>query len=587
MLITFDKRFYQYVFLICLMASFNSHAHTVGETAVESNILNEIDRNDELLLEDKKVPENDIDYLIKDFKGIDGIIKLDSSDSLDRGSDQQNIIAKSFIFSGNTLVTDAQIQKLINKYLLQQTLSQKDLLVLVKSIEKLYQDEGYMLVDVNLTSSSITNENFLIDIQEKESSIVIDSLSKSDTRWLENFFSKTQDAPINFKKLERELKIFNELPGVSAKAQVIPVSINKNQVKILINEQKKYYGSIGYDNFGARSVGTERLKTNINVNQPLNFGDKLSLTTINSTNELFNLYNIDYSFPLNTMGLRSFIKYLNADYRLGNYLDAAPASNGNVRFYSGGIDYPLILEKNYELKLGFSVNKFDLVSFESNQNISNKTRLSNTFFIKGFFLDNLKGKNFFNLQFHDGRVELDNANERSLDQSTSGEDTLGNYQKIFLNYFRAQDITDHLKLDFNYSVQTSSQNLDSSERIRSGGPYAVRAYPTGEGVGTMGYVLNTDLKYYFNKRKNLITTGSIFYDISSIHKYNNHYSGLTNNQLTLKGWGLAFYHKYNDFVIKGTWSKRLADNPDPNNNGDDHDNTKKLDRFWLMTEYHF
>ena len=43
MLIIFDKRFYQYVFLICLMASFNSHAHTEGETAVESNILNEID----------------------------------------------------------------------------------------------------------------------------------------------------------------------------------------------------------------------------------------------------------------------------------------------------------------------------------------------------------------------------------------------------------------------------------------------------------------------------------------------------------------------------------------------------------------
>ena len=199
MLIIFDKRFYQYVFLICLMASFNSYAHTVGEAAAESNILNEIDRNDHLLLEDKKVPEIDIDYLIKDFKGIDNIIRLDSTDSIDRASDQQNIIAKSIIFSGNTLVTDAQIQKLIDKYLLQQTLSQKDLLVLVKSIEKVYQDEGYMLVDVNLTSSSIRNENFLIDILEKKSSIVIDSLSKSDTRWLENFFSKTQNAPINFK----------------------------------------------------------------------------------------------------------------------------------------------------------------------------------------------------------------------------------------------------------------------------------------------------------------------------------------------------------------------------------------------------
>ena len=69
--------------------------------------------------------------------------------------------------------------------------------------------------------------------------------------------------------------------------------------------------------------------------------------------------------------------------------------------------------------------------------------------------------------------------------------------------------------------------------------------------------------------------------------YKDHYSGLTNNDLIYRGWGLAIYHRYDNFVVKGTWSKRIGDNPDPLSNGKDYDYTKKMDRFWLMGEYYF
>jgi hemolysin activation/secretion protein len=58
------------------------------------------------------------------------------------------------------------------------------------------------------------------------------------------------------------------------------------------------------------------------------------------------------------------------------------------------------------------------------------------------------------------------------------------------------------------SGQLTDHNLDSSQKFYLGGPTGVRAYPSSEGSGSEGYLLNLELK----KDLPFNLTGSIFYD---------------------------------------------------------------------------
>lgn len=564
------------------------YSHTVDEAIVETDAFREIDSFIKDETDDHKIPLRKLN--IKMFDEEKDTIHLDATTNEEDVDDKTLLSVDSILFVGNIMISSELIQALIDELLSSEHITPRDLKHLLKLIQKLYYNEGFLMVDIFIDATTSNNNSFVITIDEhrltKDPHVFIYN-QKDDVSWLNNFLSHKGGETLNVKKLEREIKILNELPGYEATAKIRPRSLNTRQVNIYLNKTDKVNGKVGYDNFGARAIGTERVRTEFTINQPLNFGDQLTLSTVNSTNELFNFYNMNYSFPLNTKGLRAFAQYSTAHYRLGSYLQASPASDGDLDYYSVGLEYPLYLKKNFELRLGASNNKYDFKSFQNNLNVSNKTRLSNTFYLKGKFNDYFNGLNFFNLSAHDGRTIIDNLTEKNLDQSSSGEDTLGDYQKVYFNFYRSQSILDDLKLDLNYVFQTASRNIDSSERLRAGGPYAVRAYAIGEGLGTMGYMINADLKYYFQKQNKQITTGSIFYDLSNIKKYNDHYSGLSNNDLIYRGWGLAIYHRNDNFVVKGTWSKRIGDNPDPLSNGKDYDYTKKLDRFWLMGEYHF
>jgi hemolysin activation/secretion protein len=559
----------------------------VDEAIVETDTFREIDSSIKEEIEGYETP---IRKYINMFDEEKDMMYLDATSNEEDIDDKTLISVDTILFAGNKMISSGLIQALIKKLLSSEHITPRDLQHLLKSIQKLYYDEGFLMVDIHLNATTSNNNSFVITIDEhrltKDPHVLIYK-KKDDVSWLNNFLSHKEGEPLNFKKLEREIKILNELPGYQATAKIRPRSLNTEQVNVYLNKTDKINGKVSYDNFGARAIGTERIRTKLTINQPLNFGDQLILSAVNSTNELFNLYNMNYSFPLNTNGLRAFAQYSTAHYRLGSYLDASPASHGDLDYYSVGLEYPLYLKQNFDLRLGASNNKYDFKSFRNNLNVSNKSRVSNTFYLKGKFNDYFNGLNFFNLSAHDGRTIIDNLAEKNLDQSSSGEDTLGDYQKVYFNFYRSQSILNDLKLDLNYVFQTASRNIDSSERLRVGGPYAVRAYATGEGLGTMGYMINADLKYYFQKQNKLITTGSIFYDLSNIKKYKDHYSGLTNNDLIYRGWGLAIYHRYDNFVVKGTWSKRIGDNPDPLSNGKDYDYTKKMDRFWLMGEYYF
>jgi hemolysin activation/secretion protein len=58
-----------------------------------------------------------------------------------------------------------------------------------------------------------------------------------------------------------------------------------------------------------------------------------------------------------------------------------------------------------------------------------------------------------------------------------------------------QRLTDRVQLQLLGNGQWASKNLDSSQKLTLGGPYSVRAYPSGEAAGDEGYFFSVEGQY--------------------------------------------------------------------------------------------
>lgn len=87
-----------------------------------------------------------------------------------------------------------------------------------------------------------------------------------------------------------------------------------------------------------------------------------------------------------------------------------------------------------------------------------------------------------------------------------------------------------------FNGQRASKNLDTAEKFALGGVNAIRAYPTGEGLGDQGWQATAELRY------NLLPSlqGVVFYDVGGIDINRRAYIANANNSRHLSGEGIGF-----------------------------------------------
>jgi len=135
-------------------------------------------------------------------------------------------------------------------------------------------------------------------------------------------------------------------------------------------------------------------------------------------------------------------------------------------------------------------------------------------------------------------------------------------------------------------AQIASKNLDSSEKLYLGGASGVRAYPSGEGGGSEGQLVNLELRWKLAQG----VTVSAFYDYGQVvvNRDNSFANALVANAFSLKGRGLAVL--WNGAAGQGlglVWSQRDGSNPNPSATGSDQDGTQVRDRLWMTVNLPF
>lgn len=502
----------------------------------------------------------------------------------------EKVKVTSFVFKGNKIITTEELESFVKKYIGTE-LTFNEITQAVVSISLLYERKGY-LAQATLPEQNITDGIIQVNILEAHFGGTTylpmgngEKPNVRESRVMDIVYPSSKvNGPLDLKRLERGILLANDLPGIGVGANLKPgQEVGHTDVEVQIENRARFNTSILADNYGSRSTGYERVLVSANLLNPLRLGDDLNTTILKTAGTEY--IRLNYSLPVGNDGLRigSNATYLEYKVITNEFKSLGP--NGHSAGFGLEASYPIYRSRDKNLNLDFD---YDVKAFKNNTitevTSDYYTRIFSTS-LSGDFVDQwlLDGAtNNAKFVFDHGKNDLKNSPNYATDISNSH--THGIFNRAQLSFRRDQFLKNDYTLVIRGSGQLTDHNLDSSQKFYLGGPTGVRAYPSSEGSGSEGYLLNLELK----KDLPFNLTGSIFYDQGYVRQNVDNFdaSGVVINALNtykLKGYGLEFSWrgplKTNVFF---TYAKRDGTNPNRvQDTGKDQDGTLYKDIFWL------
>jgi len=495
------------------------------------------------------------------------------------------VLVKGFKYSGNTLISDADLNRALSSYI-NQSLTFEELKNLTQELVLVYKKEGWM-VRAYLPKQEI--DAGIVEIQIIEAVFgqarldAAESKRIKDTVLLEMVASMNpKGEAIRIRQIDRALLLLNDLPGVSVSGSLVAgQSTGETDLSLQVVDTQFLNASVTFDNAGAISTGASRVLLSANLNSPANYGDLLTANVLKTQGS--NYGRISYLFPVNGDGLRAGLHSSALNYQLiGNF--SALQASGTA--FTTGLDltYPIIRSQKYNLNWS---NAWDHKWFsnQANANLTSQYEIYVlTSFLNGNEVDEIwrGGSYSYSLGITKGVVNLTDSPNQMAD--AQGAQVGNNYTKFNFTVGRQQSLNENLNLILSFNSQKSNNNLDSSEKIYLGGVSGVRAYPSNEGGGSEGQTFSAELRHRFDNAWQI----AAFYDYGRAKIYQNNLDinamPLTAmNTVALKGVGLSLgWQDVNGLDLKLTLAKRILSNPLANvNTGADSDGTLRINRVWL------
>lgn len=397
---------------------------------------------------------------------------------------------KGFKFIGDKVLPKVELEQLLKNYIGKDVdISELDLIV--GKIAEFYAKKNY-IVKVLLPEQEI--KNGIIEVKiimgKLEAIKVIGKKNRFNQKFASEIVSSAQptDKIIHIDRLERGMLILNDTPGVHAQSLLCP---GKKEGGVMVDLDVKdtplVSGSLGYDNYGLHSTGTNRGVASIHLNDPFTIGDQISGTLIYTG--LMYYGSLAYSVPVGYDGVRFGLTTGYLDYRLGKEYSALH-SYGNAFTAGPYISYPLIRARMKNLYLLLNYHHKKLAN--AGELIGSSTRKVDvaTVYLNGDAYDSFLSGGYTSggLGFSLGDINYKDNLTAAINSKTQGE-----YTKLTFLSSRIQRLTDETALNLKIAGQVALHNLDSSEQFDIGGPDGVKAYAPGDVYGDHGLVAVAEL----------------------------------------------------------------------------------------------
>ncbi|SAK60359.1 hemolysin activation/secretion protein-like protein [Caballeronia calidae] len=400
---------------------------------------------------------------------------------------------KGFAFTGNTLFSSAELLD-VARPVIGPDRSLDDLENAADRVSAFYRRHGYLVARAYVPPQQIDNGIVRIAVSEgRYGHIGIDNRSRTRDPVIARFFSTLKPGDvIDEHALTRATLLAQDAAGTTgANATISPGLLpGTSDMTLQMPQARPLSGSVQADNYGQTTTGTARLIGALQWNNPLGIGDQLGARLLGSITGQF-YGNIGYTVPVGGSGLAWGIGYTRSTYSVGGQFDELDAY-GSANVFSTFVSYPLLRapSANVYTTLGYDHKLLSdhLGAFDS---VSDKTSDVGRLGLSG----NLTLEK--SITTFDTSIQQGNLRYKSPQQEQIASQIAGSFTKFVFAVTHLHVIGDQAngtQLYFSLTGQASSHNLDSSEQISLGGPYAVRAYATGDAPVDEAYIATFELR---------------------------------------------------------------------------------------------
>ncbi len=419
------------------------------------------------------------------------------------------ITPTAFTFVGNRIFPSSVLQALLATAVGKPT-DLAGLAGAANTVSAYYRSRGYLLTEAYLPEQAFSVSGGAVTISVIEAKVGRVSVDmQGDTQsllsraYVENLVAshlKKGDDVTEY-ALDKPILLLRDLVGYDASAIVEPgQNLGEADVRVAVRYKgSRIDGSVGIDNFGAAAAGAIKATGSVNINNLLGRGDVLALSGQISDQPGSSLYRAGYTLPIGGLGTRVGVSVARLDYALGKQF-AALGATGKAEIVGINLSHPLIRGRDDSLYVSISAEQKRLLDETASPSLKGEREITSLRVgLAGNFTDNLFGDNTTALNAYAvnatmGRLSIDPTN-LALDEGLGGLRTAGTFNKLNVDYQRAQFFGGASSLYFTSQAQLASKNLNSAEKFALGGPNGVRGYPVGEGIGDSGALMSLEYRY--------------------------------------------------------------------------------------------
>ena len=489
------------------------------------------------------------------------------------------VVLLSVTFTGNSHISQDELTKVIGD-VAGKSFDLAGLRSITNQVGDYYHTKGYSFARAYLPAQALTDGNLEIVIVEgnygKISTLGDEKLAPAAMRFLTDLNSGD---PIFAPKLERDLLVLDDQPGVKVTPLIRPgQALGTGDLDVRVEREKRFASSIGLDNHGNRYTGRNRLKANAEANSSLTLGDQVTASGLYTEEDMW-FGSLGYSLPIGGRGLRAQLNVMHTYYELGKEFKSLEA-HGVADVASAGLSYPIFRSQLSNLSISANYQHKWMSDKQDSTNTSD-TKSSDTLPIALNFdiRDGFGGGavTYGAFTWMHGKLNLGSGADKTNDVSAN---TDGRFDKFNLELARNQLLPRNFSAYTRLSAQWTSTNLDSSESFGLGGINGVRAYPTGEGFGDEGALLQAEIRYAKALDNGVNLSPYAFYDIGSVKINHNNWTSDKNHR-NISGAGFGVRTNYNGWSADLALAWRL-------NGGQPESDTKNYyPMFWLSAGYRY
>jgi hemolysin activation/secretion protein len=368
---------------------------------------------------------------------------------------------------------------------------------LAARITAYYQARGYPLARAIIPAQTIARGTVRMEVIEaRYGKVSLDNSSRAPSDLLQATLAPLQSGhAIAQAAMDHALLLLSDMAGVLVSATLKPgEAVGSSDLLVETTPGQFVSGNAVLDGYGSRYTGRERIGATLNVNNPLNHGDSLSLSGL-SAGDGMNYARIAYESLLNGQGARLGGAYSALDYRLGAPLTALLA-HGTAQVSSVWVKQPLQRSRDANVYGQLQYDALQLRDHVDASTIRTDRSLENwTLSVSGDASDarGASGSTTWSLGWTAGRVGFDDHAAQLTDAATAR--TEGTFSKWNASLARLQGLGSANALYVALSGQWSDNNLDSSHKMSMGGPNTVRAYDMGAVSGDSGYFFSAEYRH--------------------------------------------------------------------------------------------